>query len=583
MAGMRGAEALVRALEREGVEYVFGYPGHGNTNILDALYNSSIQFKLVRHEQAAAHIADGYARVSGRVGVCCSSVGPGAVNMLMGIGTAFAASSPVLAISGGIISRLAGRGQLQETSRPETPTDNAYLQVVQPLVKKAWHIERGELIPEITHRAFQVALSGRPGPVAIEVPWDVQAETCETAVHDSSRQRVGWRMRPDIESLRVASERLLSARHPVIVAGWGAVLSEAAAEIAELAEVLGCPVASTNQAKGIIPEDHPLSVGMIGWLGHPVAHEYIREHADYVLVLGSPLSDLTTCWWTEGYPFVTQNRFIHVDIEPQEIGKVYPVEVGLLADVKATLEEMLAILKSRSRRTGHEATRGLVADLKRSFHLDLPPASGDLEPLRIAHELRELLPRDSILSLDTGNHQHYFAAFYPVFGPRRLLNPGGWTPMGFGPTAIIGAKLAEPHTPCISVTGDGGFQMVCQEVLTAVEWGLPVVWIVFNNLSLQAIREGQKASFSGRIIGTDLGYRANHAALAEAFGAVGMRVETYTDLGPAVREALRCGRPCVVDVIMGKDAIAPPVAGYWCEPVRDWAPARPRGGLRQIA
>ena len=577
MVSMRGAEALVRSLENEGVRYVFGYPGHGNTNILDALYDSSIEFKLVRHEQAAAHIADGYARISGSVGVCCSSVGPGAANMLMGIGAAFAASSPVLAISGGIISRLAGRGQLQETSRAETPTDQAYLQVVQPLVKKAWHVERGELIPEIVRRAFQAALGGRPGPVAIELPWDVQAEPCDVELAEPSRQRIGKRLRPDSDSLRLAAEKLLSANHPVIVAGWGAVLSEAGPEIEELASLLGCPVATTNQAKGIIAEDHPLSIGMIGWLGHPVAHELIREHADYVLVLGSPLSDLTTCWWTEGYPFVKQNRFIQVDLEPQEIGKVYPVEVGLLGDAKATLQELNALLRQSPARTHRDVTLKLVADLKRGFELGLPPADGNLEPLRVASELRELLPRQSILSVDTGNHQHYFAAFYPVYGPRRLLNPGGWTPMGFGPTAIIGAKLAEPQTPCVCVTGDGGFQMVCQEVLTAVEWGLPVVWVVFNNLSMQASREGQKASYGGRIIGTDLQYRADHARLAEAFGAVGLKVESYGELGPAVREALNCGRPAVVDLIMQREAIPPPVAGYWCEPARDWAPARPRG------
>ncbi|MBI2939432.1 MAG: thiamine pyrophosphate-binding protein [Chloroflexi bacterium] len=581
MARMRGAEALVRSLEKEGVPFVFGLPGHGNTNILDALYDSPIRFKLVRHEQAAAHIADGYARISGKVGVCCSSVGPGAANTLMGLGAAFAASSPVVAIFGGIIARLAGRGQLQETSRPETPTDHAYIQVVQPLVKKAWRIEHAELIPEVTRRAVQTALSGRPGPVAIEVPWDIQAEPEDVELQDPSRHRFGRRLRPDAEHLRVAAEKLRAARHPVILAGWGAVLSEASAEIVELANSLGCPVATTNQAKGIIREDHPLSIGMVGWLGHPVAHEYIREHADYVLVLGSPLSDLTTCWWTEGYPFVRENRFVQVDIEPAEIGKVYPVEVGLVGDVKATLAELNALVREEGERDGRAATLRLVAELKQGFRLELPPDAGRLEPLRVAAELRELLPRDSILAVDTGNHQHYFSAFYPIYGPRRLLNPGGWTPMGFGPTAVLGAKLAEPQTPCVCVTGDGGFQMVCQEVLTAVEWELPVVWIVFNNVSLQAIREGQKGSYGGRIIGTDFHQRADHAKMAEAFGAVGLRVETYRELGPAVGQALRCGRPCVVDLILERDAAPPPVAGRWCEPARDWAPPLPRGAAAE--
>ena len=199
-----------------------------------------------------------------------------------------------------------------------------------------------------------------------------------------------------------------------------------------------------------------------------------------------------------------------------------------------------------------------------------------MEPLRVAEELRSVLPRDSILALDTGDHAHYFAAFYPIYGSKRLLNPGGWTPMGFGPAAIIGAKLAAPDKPCVCVTGDGGFSMVCQEVITAVEWDAPVVWVVFNNMALSAIREGQKAAYDGRIIGTEFTERADFVALGKALGAEGVRVETYGEIKEAMEFALGCGKPCVVELIIERDAVPPPVAGAWCEPVRGWLEPMPR-------
>ncbi len=579
MPKMRCAEAFVKALEKEGVRYVFGLPGHGNMNILDAIYDSDqINFKLVRHEQAAAHIADGYARITGEVGVCCSSVGPGAANMIMGIASAWASSSPILAVSGGIISKWSGRGQLQETSRAESPTDQCYTQILQPICKKVWQVTEPQLIPDITRRAFDMALAGRPGPVAIEIPWSLQAEYHHIDIPDPNAHSYGVRVRADRESIQQAVELLLSAKLPVIVAGYGCVISGAEEEIMELGNLLGAPVATSFMSRGIIPEDNPLSVGMIGWLGHPVAHEIIREHADLIFAIGFRFSDESTSWWTEGKPFVKENSFIQLDIQQHELAKNVPVKVGLLGDAKATLSEMIAIIRDRGGHPGAEGVISHISQLKSTFKPELPPETKiPLEPLRIADELRKLLPRDSILAIDTGAHAHYFAAFYPIYHSQGLLNPGGWTPMGWGPTAILGAKLARPETPCICVTGDGGFAMVCQEVLTAVEWDLPVLWIVFNNLALAAIREGQKAAYGRRIIGTEFTQRADFAAMARAFGAEGIRVsESYNDLRSAVYHGLNCGKPCVVDVIIEQDAVPPPVAGNWCEPERDWPEPMPR-------
>jgi len=575
MTHMRGAQTLVQALANQGVEYVFGVPGHGDTNILDALYDSPIEFKLVRHEQAAAHIADGYARVAGKPGVCCASVGPGAANMIMGVAVAAHASSPVVALSGGALRSMLGRGQLQETTRPETPTDDCFLQAVQPFVKRAWTIQDPLLIPEVVKRAFQIAQAGRPGPVWIEVAWDIQATYYEFPTAAAVTAEASGRSRADAQAVRAAAEKLAGAQCPVIVAGYGAVLSGAGPQLLELAELLGAPIATSFPAKGVVPEEHPLSVGMIGWLGHPVAHELLREHADYVLAVGIRFSDLSTSWWTEGLPFVKQNRFIQLDIDPVELGKNYPVEVGLVGDAKATLQDLITACREVGACDHRARTCELVRRLKDGFRLELPDGPS-LEPLRVAAELRELLPAESILALDTGNHAHYFAAFYPIYAGGKLLNPGGWTPMGFGPAAILGAKLARPDLPCICVTGDGGFFMSCQEVITAVEWGVPVVWIVFNNKSLGAIRDGQIYDFKERIIGTEFTEQADFAQLARAFKAEGITVREYSELAPALAHALNCGKPCVIDLILERDAVPPPVAGSWYEPERGIPCPKPR-------
>lgn len=584
MAQQRGAQVLVRALEAHGVEYVFGLPGHGNMNILDAIYDSNqISFKLVRHEQAAAHIADGYARISGEVGVCCSSVGPGAANMIMGIATAYFTSSPILAISGGIITKQAGRGQLQETSRAETPTDQGYMQALQPFTKKVWDIQQPVRTGEIVRKAFAIAQADRPGPVAIEYPWDLQAEYVdEVEIQVPEKYAYGRGVRADKTALQKAADYLCQADCPVIVAGNGAMIGEAGPEVVELAELIGAPVATSFVANGIIPEDHPLSIGMVGWLGHPVAHEMIREHADIVFAIGYRFSDEATSWWTEGRPYVKENRFIQLDIQQQELAKNYPVEVGLLGDAKASLRELIDLIRDRGGRPGYEKSSQWISDVTRAFHLDLPDAEKTpMESMVIADRLRTLLPRDSILSIDTGTHAHYFSAFYPIFGPRRFLNPGGWTPMGWGPAAILGAKLAAPDKVCVSISGDGGFLMVCQEIVTAVEWNVPVIWLVFNDQALRAIRDGQKEAYEGRIIGTEFTQPTDFAAMARSMGAIGIRVTHVDELSGAIDQAISYNRPCVIDLQVDQEAIYPPVAGIWYEPARSPDARMPRGSSRQ--
>lgn len=567
---MKGADALIRALEEEQVEYIFGIPGHANMQFLDAIYRgSSIKFMLTRHEQGAVHIADGYARVSGKVGVCMSSVGAGAANMLMGLGVAGGGSSPVLAINGGIIGNLYGKGQLQATERPEGKSDQSYVQVLQPLVKKAWVIERPELIPDAVHRAVRVATTGRPGPVAMEVVWDVQSQTCDYPDTSHWNRRLGNRQRAGATETKKAAELLLGAKCPVIVAGNGAVLSGAEAELLRLAELLGAPVATSFMSKGAIPESHPLAAGMLGWLGHPAAHELIRERADVVLTVGFRFSDESTSFWTEGLPFVRQNKFIQVDLVPEEIGKNYPVEVGLVGDARAVLADLLAQLEAAPPRPGREAAGPALRETvaRHEQKLEVPQGvTSPVEPMQIAMAIRKVLPPNGIVVTDTGNHAQYFGPYFKTDGRRRVICPGSWTPMGFSPAAVIGAKLAEPETPCLAVVGDGGFYMMCQEVITAVEFGTPVVWVVFNNRTLNAIRLGQIDDYANHIIGTEFKNAANFAEMAKSFGAQGVRVESSDQLEEALRFALECGEPCVVDVVTEADPILPQGAGDFLTP-----------------
>jgi acetolactate synthase-1/2/3 large subunit len=582
MVQMRGAQALVRTLEEAGVRYLFGYPGHGNMNILDALQTSKspIQFKLTRHEQAAASIADGYARVSGGPGFCTASVGPGVMNLMIGLGSAAAASSPVVALGGGAMQKWVGRGQLQEAHQSERGGLMSFVPAFAPIVKLATQIPSNNLVPEILRHAMVVASSGRPGPVYGEYPWDLQAQFHDYDPADFRAPPPIGTTRPDRESLLRALAVLRSAERPVIVAGNGAVISRAGDAILELAELLGAPVATSQTAKGAIPEDHPLSVGVIGWHGNPVAHELIREYADVILVLGYRFSDLSTCNWTEGMPFVRQNTFVQVDIEADEIGRKYPVAAGLVGDVRATVDDLIEALRDAPRPTSRLEWLDTVRGLKAAFSFEIPETIRDdgLEPLPVFRELRAALPADAIVAADTGDHQHYFGTGpYPVLRGGRYLNPGQWTPCGFAPVAIIGAKLAAPEAPCVAVTGDGGFMMVLQEVATAVEWGTPVVWVVFDDRTLSAIRSGQKSAYDGVVTGVDFENPIDFAKAAQAMGALGLRPTNYAEVGEALQQALGSGRPTVISVPITKDKTPPPEAGFWYDPVRREVPALPRG------
>jgi acetolactate synthase-1/2/3 large subunit len=551
MTKMTGGEAIAKSLEAEGVKHIFGISGHGNYHLLDALYDTSIEFILTRHEQSAAHMADGYARVTGLPGVCSSSVGPGAANMIEPIACAFASSSPVVAITGGVITKWYGRGQLQETTRPETPTWQSFIMVTRPLTKYAWSVHRAEMIPEVLRKAFAVAMGGRPGPVHVEVPWDLQAEQFDIDIPDPKRFRyTSTRTGGDPEAIKEAISLLSTAKCPVILAGQGAILSGASEEILELSEFLGAQVATSVPAKGIVPENHPLSVGPVGWYGVPAAHEIIREYCDVMLAVGCRFSDETTCWWTEGMPFVKQIRLIQVDIEYTELGKNYPVEVGIIGDGKLVVRSIIDGLRKAGKRKEsgwRDQVMHIKKDLAPTFDIDSGPG---VNPFRVTKELRDLLPKDGILFGDTGQHASFvaFPPLFPAYSPRTVVIAGqdGWTPMGFAPMASIGAKVAKKDKTVVSLSGDGGFYMGCKEVITAAENDLAVVWIVFNDQALGAIRTSQKEMFDRRYIGTIFKKSADFVKFAESFGAKGARIERNSQVRDILSRAISSNEPYVV-------------------------------------
>jgi acetolactate synthase-1/2/3 large subunit len=583
MVKMTGGEALAKSLEAEGVKYIFGSSGHGNYHFLDALYDTSINFILVRHEQSAAHMADGYARVTGFPGVCTASVGPGAANMIMPIACAFASSSPLVAITGGVITKWYGKGQLQETTRPETPTWQSYIMVTRPITKYAWSVIRGEQIPDIVRKAFTIALGGRPGPVHIEVPWDIQAEEVDLEIQDPKKFRYSsTRTGGDPNVINEAVQLLSKASYPVILAGQGAVLSNASIEVIELAEWLGSPVATTVPAKGVIPEDHPLSIGTVGWYGTPAAHEVIREYCDVMIAIGCRFSDETTCWWTEGMPFVKEIKLIQIDIEYSELGKNYPVEVGIIGDGKVVLRSIIDNLKKIINKRGLESPWAkkvlkIKKDIAPQFDFNTGPG---VNPFRVVKELREVLPRDGIIFGDTGKHASYisFSPLFPAYMHRTVIIAGqeGWTPMGFAPTASIGAKIAKRDKPVVSLSGDGGFYMGCKEVITASENDLGVVWIIFNDQALGAIRVAQKEMFGERYIGSIFKKSADFVKFAESFGAKGERIERNEHIREVLNRAIKSNEPYVVEITIDRDAPFPPLAGEWYEPVKHIINPKPR-------
>ncbi len=534
---MKGSRALVAALEHEGVDVLFGYPGGVAIPFYDALYDSGLRHVLVRHEQGAAHAADGYARATGKVGVCTATSGPGAANLVTGIATAYLDSSPLVAITWQVRSDLIGTDAFQEAD---------ITGMTLPIVKHSYLVKDAADLPRIVHEAFHIASTGRPGPVVIDIPVDVAL--AEAAYHEATTIDLpGYKptVTGHIKQVRAAAKVINEAERPVLYLGGGVISSNAAPEILRLAEMRRLPVATTLMALGAFPETHELSMGMLGMHGTVTANYAVHE-CDLLINIGARFDDRVT---GKLKAFAPHARVVHVDVDPAEIGKNVAPIVPIVGDAKhvsAALVKELEGLEWSPERTAPWLAR--IAERKDEFPLHYEdPTDGTLAPQFVIQEIDRVTAHDAVICTDVGQHQMWATQYYTYTFPRQFVSSGGLGTMGFGLPASIGAKIGLPDRTVIDICGDGGFQMTVQELATAVSFEVPVVVCILNNGYLGMVRQWQDLFWNKRYSFTCIDCQPDFKLLAEAFGAVGMRVTEKDQVEPALREAIANGRPTVID------------------------------------
>ncbi|AXG82012.1 thiamine pyrophosphate-binding protein [Streptomyces paludis] len=567
------AEALVGQLESYGVEYVFGTCGHTNIALLDALGPSPIEFVIARHEQTAAHAADGYARASGKPGVLLTHVGPGMMNAVTGVATAALDSIPLIVISGDIPSYYAGRHPHQEVNLHADADQTA---IYRPFTKRAWNVHRVQDLARTTERAFWTATSGRPGAVLVNVPMDLFNRQVEE--YADAYPLPGGAALPglDRDTAERIAQSLLTAERPLIYFGGGLREPAARQALSALAEHLDIPLAHSLMGKGTLPDSHPLLLGMPGFWGLETTHAHTRG-ADVVLALATRFAETDASSWDPAYTWTFGDRhsppseLIQIDIDPAEIGRNYPVAIGAVADagdaVRAIGEAVRAARPEPLRRAG---LRDTIATARRAvFDTAREDGRGDdfpLRPQRILADLRAALPDDAVLVTDVGWNKNGVAQCYELPDGGRLITPGGASTMGFGPAAAVGVQLARPDRVVVALIGDGGMSAQLPAVPMAVEQGLPVIFVVMNNRAHGTIADLQLSSF-GRSYGcafTDAEgrpYSPDFALLGRSCGADGHSVTAPAGLAKALTDAIARRRPAVIDVPMVNEPV--PTPGHW--------------------
>jgi len=535
---MKGSHALVAALEHEGCDVMFGYPGGVAIPFYDALYDAKkLRHVLVRHEQGAAHAADGYARATGKVGVCGSTSGPGATNLVTGIATAYLDSTPLVAITWQVRSDLIGTDAFQEAD---------ITGITLPIVKHSYLVKSTAELPQIVHEAFHIASTGRPGPVVIDIPVDVALG--ELAYHDADTLDLpGYKptFKGHIKQIRAAARAINEAERPVLYLGGGVIASGAAPEILKLAELRRLPVATTLMALGAFPETHELSMGMLGMHGTVTANYAVHE-CDLLINLGARFDDRVT---GKLKAFAPHAKVIHADVDPAEIGKNVAPLIPIVGDVKHVAAGLVKELEGMAWPVERNAEwLARIAARKDEFPLHYEdPKDGKLAPQFVIQEIDRVTGHDAIICTDVGQHQMWATQYYTYTFPRQFISSGGLGTMGFGLPAAIGAKVGHPEKTVIDISGDGGFQMTMQELATAVSYNVPVVVCMLNNGYLGMVRQWQDLFWNQRYSFTCVEAQPDFKMLAEAFGAVGMLVTEKDEVEPALREAIACGRPAVID------------------------------------
>ena len=560
---------LVKYLEERGVEHIFGLCGHTNIAVLAALAGSRIKFINTRHEQVAAHMADGYARAKRQTAVLLSHLGPGLTNAATGVANAALDSIPMVVIAGDVPSHYYGKHPHQEVN---LHADASQYEIYRPFVKRAWRVERPDLFPEIIDKAFQLAESGRPGPVLVSVPMDIFSKEVDPALFARLAHHTKVLHKPSIDDETAARiiKAIGAAKNPIIYAGGGVILADASAELRELVDHFSLPVAHSLMGKGVLPDDHPLVLGMTGFWGTKFINQKCRE-ADYVIALGTRFAEADCSSWDSRFTFrMPPTKLIHIDIDPSEIGRNYPVEIGAVADLKQALRVLLRKAKELypSGRKNEALAREIASyrkEFKESNAEHVRNAAYPMRPERILAAVREVLPRDALITTDVGWNKNGVGQQFPVLTPGTIFTPGGYATMGFGAPAALGAKLACPERVVVALVGDGGFGQNPAFLATAVESDIPVVWVVMNNYAFGTIAGLEMAHY-----GTAFGcvfrkdgepYSPDFAAVARAYGAQGEQIRAAEDFKPALERAVRSGKPFVIDVAMMNEPV--PTGGHW--------------------
>ncbi len=568
----KGGELIAEFLVKEKIPYVFGICGHGNVGLLDPLYEVRDKVRLVspRHEQTAAHMADGYFRVKHRPVATLTSTGPGSANLIMALAVAQTDSSALLAITANVPTSQFNRGPFQELNRHNQAD---FPNVIRPVVKRSFQPSRVDMLPLALRQAITTATSGRPGPVNLDVPFNLFQEEAEVSLEPTwdgfGKQRSG--ASPD--DVRKVAELLKTSRRPVIFIGHGCTLSEAGPQLTELVRKLGIPVISSPNGMGCLDMRDPLSLGFIGRNGAYPANQAGR-HADLVIAVGARFDDRSASSWMPGYSWnFPAAKLVHVDVDPAEIGRNYAPDLGILADARTFLQQLLhEKIQVEKLDAWHAEIAGWRAEWEKYIRPNFDIHASPIRPERIVADCRAVLPDDAIISLDSGIHHNWFMQFWEARRPQTMLNTWGYSGMGFGPSSILGAKLAAPDKPCVSICGDGGFTMVSHVLCTAVEYDIPAVWVVWNNFAWAAIRDLQYAYFGGREHGTAFyqgpehkPYNPDFAAWARAAGVEGIAVTKSQDFKGALEHAVKLGKPCLIDVHVDAN-IRPPGTGAWALP-----------------
>lgn len=531
-----GSEILVEALVEQGVDTIFGYPGGAVLNIYDALYKNSdrIRHILTAHEQGAAHAADGYARATGRVGVCLATSGPGATNLVTGIATAYMDSIPMVAITGNVGTSLIGRDSFQEV----------YIAgITMPITKHNFVVRHVEELADTIRSAFRIAASGRPGPVLIDIPKDVTSAECEYI--PAPKVEVKETYNVTTEELETVAGMIAQAEHPMIYFGGGVETADAGAALLELMRKADIPAAHTMMAIGCIPDTEPLSLGLVGMHG-TVSAAWAVEHSDLLICIGARFSDRVA---TNPRRFAPKAKIVHIDIDAAEINKNIGVEYSVVSDAENFLEALLPYVKEAK----HTAWREQIAEWHKT--LDYVPKDDDsvIHPHQLLRTLYDMIGDDAIVATDVGQHQLWSAQYNRCRKVRHFLTSGGLGTMGFGYGAAMGAQVAFPDKTVVHITGDGSFHMNLNELCTSVSYNLPIITIIMNNNVLGNVRQWQTMFYEKRYSQTNLYRKTDYIKLADAFGGRGFRVTNIAELRAALAEALQRTGPVLIDCRIDKD------------------------------